>query len=396
MNARFRPWWQKIRQRRVSIIVATAILLVAVTLIIVGYWFDVTGFNGYIQVSTIHTLSGPTAGTVTRTEVYQSGKTLWDWLQLLIIPLVLAVIALLFNRATTRTEQKIAADRYKQDKEIAERRYQNDKSIALDKQREELLQTYLDRMSELLLDRQLRTSAPDSELRNVARVRTINILLQLDSRRIGYVFAFLQEAGLVSNMLDKSVVNLSGADFSKVNWSQTNIREADLSQANFHKADLIQAFLFKVNLSRAMFLQANLFQVELREVDLSESICLNSNLSEASLYKANFHKAKIENTNFSNAYLEGTNLSETNLGGTNFYRADLSGANLSKAKIENTNFNGANLRLVHFEGTDLSLANLGGADLSGAYLTGSRITEEQLNEVKSLYKAFMPDGSIHP
>jgi|GEM_PF-5686617 len=35
-----------------------------------------------------------------------AGKTLWDWLQLLIIPLVLAVAALLFNLATTRTEHK--------------------------------------------------------------------------------------------------------------------------------------------------------------------------------------------------------------------------------------------------------------------------------------------------
>src|SRR5229473_617182 len=60
-------------------------------------------------------------------------KTLWDWLELLIIPLVLAAVALLFNRATTRTEQK----------------------IALDKQSEDLLQAYLDRMSELLLEKSL-------------------------------------------------------------------------------------------------------------------------------------------------------------------------------------------------------------------------------------------------
>jgi len=242
------------------------------------------------------------------------GKTLWDWLQLLIIPLVLAVIALLFNRATTRAEQKIAAERYEQDKEIAsrhyhqdqqiaERRYQNDKSIALDKQREDLLQTYLDRMSELLLDRQLRTSAPDSEVRNVARVRTINILLQLDSRRIGYVFAFLREAGLVSNMLYKSVVNLSRADFSKVNWNHAKIREVDLSKDNFYKADLIQALLSEVNLSGANFLEANLFQVELWEPDLSESICPKANFSKASLYNAHLINANFSNANFNNAYL---------------------------------------------------------------------------------------------
>jgi len=105
MESRFRSWWQQIKQHRVAIGVSGVVLVVAIALIIAGYWFDWTGFNGYNQVTTAHTLSGPSAGTVVRTEVYQPGKSLWDWLQLLIIPVVLAVGALLFNLATTRTEQ---------------------------------------------------------------------------------------------------------------------------------------------------------------------------------------------------------------------------------------------------------------------------------------------------
>ena len=88
LKARLRSRWQKIRQRWVAIAVTTAIV-VGIAVIIVGYQFDVTGFNGYTQVSTIRTLSGPTAGTVTRTETNQPGKTLWDLMQLLIIPVVL-------------------------------------------------------------------------------------------------------------------------------------------------------------------------------------------------------------------------------------------------------------------------------------------------------------------
>src|SRR6266567_783495 len=113
-------------------------------------------------------------------------KSLWDWLQLLIVPLALAVAALVFQLANTRTERQIARQRYEQDQHIA-----------LDKQREDLLQAYLDRMSELLLKESLRTS-PSEEVRNVARVRTITVLTQLDARRIGYVFTFLREAGLIS------------------------------------------------------------------------------------------------------------------------------------------------------------------------------------------------------
>jgi hypothetical protein len=44
---------------------------------------------------------------------------LWDWLQLLIAPFVLAVGGLAFQLANTRTESHIAQQRYEQDQKIA-------------------------------------------------------------------------------------------------------------------------------------------------------------------------------------------------------------------------------------------------------------------------------------
>src|SRR6266487_5615358 len=106
----FRSWWQKAKKPlEVFCIIVVCVLVIALLVVIaLAYIFNVNvpGLRG---------------------------KTLWDWLQLLIIPLALAVIALLFNLANSRTERQIAKDRYKQDQQIA-----------LDKQREDLLQTYLD------------------------------------------------------------------------------------------------------------------------------------------------------------------------------------------------------------------------------------------------------------
>ena len=223
MRIELRLWWQQIKQHWVVIRVVGIVLVVVtvvIALIIVGYRFNWTGFNGYNKVTVAHIITGPSTGTVTRTEEYQPGKALWDWLQLLIIPLVLAVGALLFNLATTRTEQKIASD----------------------KQREDLLQAYLDRVSELLLKEELGSSTAKPEVRNVARVRTITILFQLDARRIGYVFAFLREAGLMSNE-SNSIVSLSKADLSRINLSHANLYGADLRGADLSGATLWQATL---------------------------------------------------------------------------------------------------------------------------------------------------------
>src|SRR6266566_3766496 len=164
-------WRKKIKQHWVAIVVVVTIAIVAVIVsIVLAYQFDWTGFNSHI---------GP---KLDQNQQYRPEKTLWDWLQLLIIPLVLAVGALLFNRANSLTEQK----------------------VSLDKQRQDLLQAYIDKMSELLLKEHLDERTTDGKLkpeyehvRNVARVRTITLLIQLDVRQIGYVFAFLREAELM-------------------------------------------------------------------------------------------------------------------------------------------------------------------------------------------------------
>jgi hypothetical protein len=286
MGAGLRSWWQKIKKPLaiVGIIVVCALGITLIVGIIGGYLLN-WGWTG---------LNGPTATEITsspkitKTLAYQPGKTLWDWLQLLIIPLVLAIAALLFNLATTRTEQKIAKDRIEQDRQIAKERYENDQRIALDKQREDLLQIYLDRMSELLLKEELGSSAAKPEVRNVARVRTATILVQLDARRIGYVFAFLRQSGLMSTKPNDSIVSLSQTDLSKIN----------LSQATLYKADLSGADLSGANLSRANLIGAKLIG--------------------AGLYQAN---------------LSGADLGGADLGGANLRKADLSGAGLSGAIV---------------------------------------------------------------
>ncbi len=236
-------------------------------------------------------------------------KSLWDWLQLLIVPLVLAVVALVFQRANSRTERQIAKDRYDQEREIAKQRYEQDQQIALDKQREDLLQAYLDRMSDLLLKEKLRSSEVDAEARNVSRVRTITILFQLDTRRIGYVFSFLREAGLMSTESNDSIVSLRWADLQKINFSQTDLYRADLPGANLGGADLSRANLKGANLSGADLWRANLSGANLSGADLSGANLSKADLSGANLSEANLHRANVTEEQLAKAkWLQGATM----------------------------------------------------------------------------------------
>jgi Zn-dependent protease with chaperone function len=162
------------------------------------------------------------------------GKTFWDWLQLLIIPAVLAVGGYLFNYTTSRNEQK-----------TTQLRGQTERDISSDNQREAALQAYIDNMSELLLDRHLRESGEDDEVRKIARVRTLTVLPRLDGLRKRSVLSFLYESGLIGK--GKSIVDLSGAELVRANLSRANLSRADLGGADLGGAKVTDEQLAKAH-----------------------------------------------------------------------------------------------------------------------------------------------------
>lgn len=119
-----------------------------------------SGIWGYDK-ETIATEDSSPGKKVTTTIEHQPGKTFWDWLQLLIIPLVLLLVGALFSYQQNQASLQ-----------MSERQHQTDLQIAQDQQQETLLQGYLDHMSDLLLNGHLRDSKPGAVVRDVARVRT--------------------------------------------------------------------------------------------------------------------------------------------------------------------------------------------------------------------------------
>jgi len=89
------------------------------------------------------------------------GKTWWDILELLIIPIILAVIAIVV--------------------EIIERK--TDRELNIDNQRERLIQNYFDFVSKLILENDHKNSEPNDEVREIARIKTLTILTNIDKKK---------------------------------------------------------------------------------------------------------------------------------------------------------------------------------------------------------------------
>jgi flagellar biosynthesis/type III secretory pathway M-ring protein FliF/YscJ len=100
-------------------------------------------------------------------------KTAWDWLSLLIVPLFIVIATVVatavLNYFETERENKRAEALRQADRERA----QTQQQIEDDRVRQSVLQSYIQDMTELLLDRGLATSEHDQPIRDIARSSTL-------------------------------------------------------------------------------------------------------------------------------------------------------------------------------------------------------------------------------
>lgn len=369
------------RHWRISVIAAIVLCLViwAVYLnLIKGWgWADWTGLGPYVDAD----------------GKFQRGKTLWDWMELLIVPFVLAAGAIWLERSERSNDQKRAEERARVDRRIAEKRNQD-----------VVLQTYLDKMDHLIFEEKLlgnfynnaeETNTIFSNVGNMARIRTVTAIRQLNGEHLNLLIQFLRDANLNSFIL--SAASLIRVDFNNTDLSKIVLIDADLSEANLKNAHLTGCVLLKANLKKA----------NLCRVDASSTILRNTDFCEADLSEANLDDAIMVGTNLTGACLDNASLINTNLSYATLDNAGLIGANLARAKLNNaslyrvslcranlyqSDLSNAYLREADFSGADLRGALFFDADLSNANLSGVKVHYTQLAQANSLEGAIMPDG----
>lgn len=227
-------------------------------------------------------------------EIIYPGKSVWDLIQLLIVPLMLAVVAYMFNSTQAQREQ-----------DLAERRNQ-----------EEVLQTFIHNMSELILNHDLAHAGQKSPTGILARTMVRTSVYRVSPAKKAAMVRFLKEAGLIEG--PDAVVSLAGCDFREARLGKMNLTSTNLANAN-----LMHAVLREASASRANFTEANLTGADLEGADLRESKFVRANLAAANLSAANLEGGKLAKADLREAKLAGANL-----------RADLSGTRLEGARFD--------------------------------------------------------------
>lgn len=269
----------------VLIFLLISAIFVSLQIIIAGYSFEWTGFGSY---------SDPNR------QNFERQKTLWDWMSLLIIPVVLGVSAYIFNRTEKRYEFQISED----------------------KLQETILQSYYDNMAVMLLENGLRNSQDGAEVRVIARARTLTALQSLNGVRKGALLQFLREAKLIeSRQFALPIVDLRGADLSYIELNKVDMSGVNLEGTDMHGAKLRGTDFEKSSLRHIDLRFADMSWSRLKGVDLGESTLawaklvgarmLDTNLSSCGLIEVDFTMAVLEGVDLRSALLNGANLSRT-------------------------------------------------------------------------------------
>ena len=267
----------------------------------------------------------------------------WDIFTGLSLPLIVFGGGILFNYLNGQQQQKIAEE----------------------KQKDELLKTYINDMKASLLDKDypLKDSKKNSESRSIARTITLTTLTQLNSeqdqqkakewkynQRKGLIIQFLFESGLIKfDSTVNSILLLNKADFTFANLENSFLIAANLFGANLENANLKNAHLESANLKSANLKNAHLNSANLKSANLKNAHLNSASLNNADLFDANLFDANLFDANLFDANLDSALLYSANLFDANLDSANLDSANLNSANLYNTeNLTNKQIKLACF------------------------------------------------
>jgi uncharacterized protein YjbI with pentapeptide repeats len=274
----WRQYFMRIGDNSYYMLRGVLTVLGILVLIGIGYRYEWTGF-------------GQRAREKSETREIQPRKTLWDWMSLLFVPLMIAGIGIWFTWWQNSSQQALEARQRAQE--------------AQSQARNSALQAYLDQMQHLVLDENLPSSSEDDHVSAIARARTLTVLRVMGSEGKQTVVQFLYESSLIQK--GRSIVSLSAADLSKANLRGANLPGADLSGADLHSADL-SSDLSGTNLSGGS-------DTDLSDTDLSNANLRGTDLVDADLRGADLRKANLQGAYLDNANLDGAFLNDADLRG---------------------------------------------------------------------------------
>lgn len=202
-------------------------------------------------------------------------KTLWDWLDLLIIPASIGLIGWLYKDY----------EKSKDEKKEQENKYS------------EILESYFKAISDLITKENLLDINNNNTSKKIARSRTILAIENLDGERKGQVLQFLFELDLI----DTNKIDLLGANLANIQCDGIVLKNLTINGVHFGNSSFENSFLENCKFIACDFSNSTFLGASFQNVDFSYSKLNNCNFQYIDLTTLNLEGVELHRANISNS-----------------------------------------------------------------------------------------------
>jgi uncharacterized protein YjbI with pentapeptide repeats len=196
-------------------------------------------------------------------------KTLWDWLELLIVPFVLSAGVWLLSE----TDKKVELQK------------------ELEKQRQEALTSFISKISEMVISNKL-LDENNKQISLLARMQILCTFRTLDANRKAEALQAIYELKLINK---SPIIKLNGVNLNRINLELAPLVNAEIRGAYFQKANLKKANLTSSTFVGCDFSNSDFRSANLSGTDFSYAKLVNANFLGCDLSTANFEYANLTN-----------------------------------------------------------------------------------------------------
>lgn len=217
----------------------------------------------------------PLSSTTVPTPPTSTENTWWDWVKDIIIPILQGII---LPVVVALAVFWLNSQQNKANLQLADQQRVANMQIASNQAKDAVVSTYVDRMSDLLMNHNLQrqTPYPGNVPIALARARTLTALQQLgnDGERKAYILRLLYESNAI--VTPQTSVTLDQADFSWLKWESfpllcLNMTDAYLQHADFRNANLSGSDFYGAKLAGANFSGAVLDHTDFSGSDITQA-----------------------------------------------------------------------------------------------------------------------------
>lgn len=214
-------------------------------------------------------------------------KSFWDWLQLLIVPLMLAFGAFYLNYASETRDKQIAEEGKQQ--ELLKDYFSKMQTLIVETKKSKDSQPKIVETKKSVETTKSKDSQPNPdgapllpEFIPIAQALTLAVLDELDGKRKGKVISYLADSKLITaNIKDQKSKPV--IDLRKANLKEIVLEDVSLDGLSITGADMTEAKLTEVILTNSNLVSSKFINATLDTVDFSGSKLGNSNFYDADL-----------------------------------------------------------------------------------------------------------------